>query len=458
LEGDENDRPILFNEGIPIDNMFTLETMKQESVTMSNLIIHQNNNTGAIISLSECNDKIILNNILIEDMNLNYVYEVFSVYNISYLEMNNVFVRNVSNYESVGPYCLNSNLTMRNCVFENNRSTGTGDMMGYPCLYINIRDSLLLENCKFTNNITNTDWGSILAIGPEQFTNPKVTLKNVECTYNLTSDRTIFMGCPTEYEAEEEKQILNCTIAYNTAYPYTAEIIGKTRITNSIFHNFNTYEILLPDLHAYDIYSDLTVEHSLIQGGENGIVNENGVNTINWLEGNITFAPGFVGEGDNPFALSDTSPCIDAGTLDLPEGVTLPETDLAGNRRVVGNNIDMGAYEYQGTEANDITLPEIENTLLSVYPNPFVLSEAGTKSTVRIKLELSQDGEIDLSIYNMKGQKVKQLIGGKSSKGIFTANWDLKDKNGKKVSSGIYFVKLSQNKKLTRVSKLTVIK
>jgi flagellar hook assembly protein FlgD len=95
---------------------------------------------------------------------------------------------------------------------------------------------------------------------------------------------------------------------------------------------------------------------------------------------------------------------------------------------------------------------------LSVYPNPFVLSEAGTKSTVRIKLELSKVGEIDLSIYNMKGQKVKQLIEGKSSKGIFTANWDLKDKNGKKVSTGIYFVKLSQNKKLTRVSKLTVIK
>ena len=195
-----------------------------------------------------------------------------------------------------------------------------------------------------------------------------------------------------------------------------------------------------------------------MEGGRWGILVA-GANTIEWDDAtNIDEDPLFAYFGENPYSIRSQSPCIDAGTLDLPEGVILPETDLAGNRRVVGNNIDMGAYEYQGTEANDITLPEIENTLLSVYPNPFVLSEAGTKSTVKIKLELSQDGEIDLSIYNMKGQKVKQLIEGKSSKGIFTANWDLKDKNGKKVSSGIYFVKLSQNKKLTRVSKLTVIK
>lgn len=38
------------------------------------------------------------------------------------------------------------------------------------------------------------------------------------------------------------------------------------------------------------------------------------------------------------------SPCIDAGTLD---GITLPETDYAGNKRVSNRKVDIGVYEYQ---------------------------------------------------------------------------------------------------------------
>jgi hypothetical protein len=73
--------------------------------------------------------------------------------------------------------------------------------------------------------------------------------------------------------------------------------------------------------------------------------------------------PMWLGPGNEwPYALSSESPCIDAGTLDMPWGVELPAYDRAGNPRVMGSNIDMGAYEFPGNAApiylklNDTTL------------------------------------------------------------------------------------------------------
>jgi len=62
--------------------------------------------------------------------------------------------------------------------------------------------------------------------------------------------------------------------------------------------------------------------------------------------GNINVNPAFVGSGDHPFALQDTSRCRNAGNPDTT-GLLLPLFDLAGSPRFVGGRIDMGAYEVQ---------------------------------------------------------------------------------------------------------------
>jgi len=196
----------------------------------------------------------------------------------------------------------------------------------------------------------------------------------------------------------------------------------------------------------------------LVEGGqwEIGLI---GPATIDWDdETNLDENPLFNTTGRNPFALSSLSPCIDAGTLDLPEGIELPATDLAGNPRIVGNGVDMGAYEYQGVGAHqDIITPQ-KKTLITVYPNPFSISQSGIKSSVKIKLELAKGGKIDLSIYNLKGQKVKRLMNAQTAQGVFNANWELKNEAGKKVSTGVYFVKLTENNKITQVKRITVVK
>ena len=72
------------------------------------------------------------------------------------------------------------------------------------------------------------------------------------------------------------------------------------------------------------------------------------------------------------------------------------------------------------------------------YPNPF-------NPSTTIKYSLREDSKVTLEIFNIKGQKVKQLISnsaGQVSAGQHSVVWNGTDDNGKSVSSGIYFYKL----------------
>ncbi|NQV17078.1 MAG: T9SS type A sorting domain-containing protein [Armatimonadetes bacterium] len=163
--------------------------------------------------------------------------------------------------------------------------------------------------------------------------------------------------------------------------------------------------------------------------------------------------PLWLGPGaELPYALSTDSPCIDAGTLELPPGIELPEYDLAGNPRIVNGIIDMGAYEYQDSvSVLDNIQSSILNIQLSNYPNPF-------NPTTTIKLDHAESGKIELAIYNIKGQKIKTLMDAYSCKGHFEIIWRGTDENEKKVATGNYFAKLKVNGDIKAVRKLILLK
>ncbi|MDD2229251.1 MAG: FlgD immunoglobulin-like domain containing protein, partial [Candidatus Cloacimonetes bacterium] len=70
---------------------------------------------------------------------------------------------------------------------------------------------------------------------------------------------------------------------------------------------------------------------------------------------------------------------------------------------------------------------------------------------------LSQTGKTNLSIYNMKGQKVCTLADKPLDKGHHTITWDGTDANGRSVSSGLYFAKIEQGNN-HRVHKMMLMK
>ncbi len=79
-----------------------------------------------------------------------------------------------------------------------------------------------------------------------------------------------------------------------------------------------------------------------------------------------------------------------------------------------------------------------EKVRLNNYPNPF-------NPSTTISYSVPNDGFIELSVYNIKGQLVKTLVNEDHSSGSYQAVWNGKDNSNKNVSTGIYFYKLSTN-------------
>ena len=251
--------------------------------------------------------------------------------------------------------------------------------------------------------------------------------------------------------------LVNCTIGNNSSPNNGGVIRVGPGGQNSVINIYNS--ILYGDLPG-EIYIDnefssnpstINIQNSLVNGGYEGIENVYSWNVVNWMEGNLDEDPCWDVTGDNPYALMGNSPCKNAGTLDLPAGIELSEFDLAGNPRIYGETIDMGAYEYQDSvSVSDNLQSPIFNTQLSNYPNPF-------NPSTTIKLDLAESGKIELAVYNVKGQKVKTLMDAYSSKGHFELIWRGVDDSKKQVASGQYFIKLKVNGKEKAVSKCILL-
>ena len=74
-------------------------------------------------------------------------------------------------------------------------------------------------------------------------------------------------------------------------------------------------------------------------------------------------------------------------------------------------------------------------TLLGNHPNPF------NPSTV-IEFLLPSAGEVKLSIYDITGQKVRDIVRGSLSAGRNTLVWNGLDDAGRAASSGMYLYRI----------------
>ncbi len=74
-------------------------------------------------------------------------------------------------------------------------------------------------------------------------------------------------------------------------------------------------------------------------------------------------------------------------------------------------------------------------TLLPNSPNPF-------NSTTEIRYDLPIDCQVNLTIYDIAGRKVRQLIDEQQSAGYKSAIWDGRNDAGIGVASGVYIYRL----------------
>jgi len=353
------------------------------------------------------------------------------------------------------------NLSIKNIYSYSNESTLLWALNSFqPEQGVIIGNAYINDNHQYNPTSEDSDAGPQLSFGMLGTLPMNVTIINMELTENIqTQNDWPESSSGIGIGDNVNLNLINCTIGNNSSPGNGGAMrigpAGKNsviNIYNSILYGDSPGEIYIDNEFSSNP-STININNSLVDGGFEGIENVYSWNIVNWMEGNLDSDPYWDVNGDYHYALMGNSPCIDAGTLVLPVGIELPEYDLAGNPRIYGETIDMGAYEFQedpqSNDENEIVIPEI--TQISNYPNPF-------NPSTTIKLDLAESGKIELAIYNIKGQKVKTLMDAYSTKGRFEITWRGIDDNKRSVASGNYFIKLKVNGEEKAVSKCVLLK
>ncbi|MDY6915015.1 MAG: choice-of-anchor Q domain-containing protein, partial [Candidatus Cloacimonadota bacterium] len=285
---------------------------------------------------------------------------------------------------------------------------------------------LLVQNCIFRYNIAS--YGGSLSCS--FFSNPQISNNLFHNNYAWKKGSAIFIS--NSYPTLNSNTI-TANVDLNTdIYSSTASVfnfLSKTKFYNNIVYNNTTnYFEQLSLYQAKAFYTEFNNFKNSEMGGTN-----------------LSIPPQFIAPEDNNYALNIDSECIDSGSNNMP--AVYAQLDLSGNPRIVGTNLDIGAYEYFTTHnlQEEIYSPPIK--LSQNFPNPFIphLYQSGTKIKYSIR-NISKDAFIN--IYNTKGQLIKK-IPINSKQGFII--WDGTDSNSQKVVSGLYLYELSsQNYKVVK--------
>ena len=80
--------------------------------------------------------------------------------------------------------------------------------------------------------------------------------------------------------------------------------------------------------------------------------------------------------------------------------------------------------------SQDGALPE-SHALLGNYPNPF-------NASTHLRFVLAAPAEVGIAVYNVAGQRLRQLVEGRAPAGVHEVAWDGRDDSGVSAASGVY--------------------
>ena len=111
-----------------------------------------------------------------------------------------------------------------------------------------------------------------------------------------------------------------------------------------------------------------------------------------------------------------------------PSFVNAYLADASGRRRSAGPMLITGAEDDRGA----VTFPQAL-TLGQNYPNPF-----NPATLISLTVPGGMPQFVDLAVYNIQGQVVRQVVKGPMQGGHFALRWDGKNERGDPVASGVY--------------------
>jgi len=98
----------------------------------------------------------------------------------------------------------------------------------------------------------------------------------------------------------------------------------------------------------------------------------------------------------------------------------------------------------------DIILASTGQYLRPNYPNPF-------NPVTRIDFDLPRSSQVEISVFNLLGRQVVNLLSGTVGAGLHSVEWDGTDRTGRRVASGVYFYRLT-TPTLSETRKMVLLK
>ena len=112
----------------------------------------------------------------------------------------------------------------------------------------------------------------------------------------------------------------------------------------------------------------------------------------------------------------------------------------------LGEKYNLGNNE---EDENDDQLNTFDNSM-KIYPNP-------SSSFVNIHFSQNREGPINLSIYNILGQKIVNIFDKFSARGNHSVKLPL-SYSGRKLAAGIYICTMELNYEVVQITKLAIVK
>jgi len=227
-----------------------------------------------------------------------------------------------------------------------------------------------------------------------------------------------------EFDNNEALIALNQDEADNGSVVYT--------VSGSQIGSLRAYAVEM-DIDANDWEMISRVDHLKDNGGSFDFDKTNGhkVTAVSALEGR-----GSVAMSSQDLVTIVLQPLVSDPSEPVITEVTLIDDQNRSTKAVISNNGSSIPNEY---------------ALSQNFPNPF-------NPVTNIAFAIPQEGLVKLTVFDLMGREVRELVSSRLAGGNYSANWNATNTFGSKVSSGLYFYSLTVDNKMVATQKMILMK
>jgi hypothetical protein len=92
-------------------------------------------------------------------------------------------------------------------------------------------------------------------------------------------------------------------------------------------------------------------------------------------------------------------------------------------------------FELLNGDDHELPVVPVVTALMQNYPNPF-------NPVTTISFDMAKAGRVAINVYGVSGHLIRTLVDNNMDPGRYNIDWDGRDNNGSRVSSGVYFYRM----------------